>query len=85
MESEALWLFPARPHHQLLDRGLSELLVGAREQLATRRVDDALYGRAEAHFSREELVRLTMTIALAGMVNRVHAAFRTLLDDRPGN
>lgn len=44
------------------------------------RVDDSLHTRLEAHFSREALVRLAMTIALAGMVNRIHATFRTPLE-----
>lgn len=44
------------------------------------RVDDELYARLEAYFERKQLVRLAMTIALAGMVNRIHATFDTEVD-----
>jgi alkylhydroperoxidase family enzyme len=44
------------------------------------RVDDDLYARLEEHFERRQLVRLAMTIALAGMVNRIHATFDTEVD-----
>lgn len=45
------------------------------------RVDDALYAELEARFPREELLELCMTVALAALVNRVHATFRTDVDD----
>lgn len=45
------------------------------------RVDDDLYARLEQHFERRQLVRLAMTIALAGMVNRIHATFDTEVDE----
>lgn len=44
------------------------------------RVDDDLYARLEEHFERSKLVRLAMTVSLAGMVNRVHATFDTEVD-----
>ena len=44
------------------------------------RVDDALYAELERHFERPALVRLAMTVALAGMVNRIHATFHTEVD-----
>ena len=44
------------------------------------RVDDALYAELEARFPREELLELCMTVALAALVNRVHATFRTDVD-----
>lgn len=45
------------------------------------RVDDGLYAELEARFPREELLELCMTVALAAFVNRVHATFRTDVDD----
>ena len=45
------------------------------------RVSDALYAELEARFPREELLELCMTVALAALVNRVHATFRTDVDD----
>ena len=45
------------------------------------RVDDALYAALEARFPRAELLELCMTVALAALVNRVHATFRTDVDD----
>ena len=45
------------------------------------RVEDALYAELEERFSRKELVALCMTVSLAAMVTRVHATFRTDLDE----
>lgn len=45
------------------------------------RVDDELYAALAARFSNEELIDLCMTVALAALVNRVHATFRTDLDE----
>lgn len=44
-------------------------------------VDDALYSSLSATFSRDELIELCMTIAMAGMINRVHATFQTDVDE----
>lgn len=44
------------------------------------RVDDDLFNRLAARFSREELVELCFTVGMAALVNRVHATFRTDLD-----
>ena len=44
-------------------------------------VDDKLYGELAARFNTDELVELCVTIGLSAMVNRVHATFRTDLDD----
>src|SRR6478752_2092739 len=46
------------------------------------RVDDELYARLAARFSREELVELCFAVGLSSLVNRVHATFRTDLDLR---
>jgi alkylhydroperoxidase family enzyme len=45
------------------------------------RVNDALYAELESRFPRDELIELCMTVALAAFVNRVHATFRTDVDD----
>ena len=45
------------------------------------RVDDALYAEVIALFSEKEVLKLSFTVSLAGMVNRVHATFRTDVDD----
>lgn len=45
------------------------------------RVSDELYAQLEKHFSREELVELGMTVGLSALVNRMHATFRTDVDD----
>jgi len=45
------------------------------------RVNDALYAALAARFPREELLELCFTVGLAALVNRVHATFRTDLDD----
>lgn len=45
------------------------------------RVSDSLYAELEARFPRDELIELCMAVSLAALVNRVHATFRTDLDD----
>ena len=44
-------------------------------------VDDDLYARLAEAFEVPALARLAMTIGLAGMVNRIHAAFHTDVDE----
>ncbi|MDH4380686.1 MAG: hypothetical protein QE509_02205 [Gammaproteobacteria bacterium] len=44
-------------------------------------VDDQLYGELAERFSTDELVELCVTVGLSAMVNRVHATFRTDVDD----
>lgn len=56
------------------------VLEMAESLTAHNRVDDALYAALEQQFTRPQVVRLTMTVALAGMVNRVHATFQTQVD-----
>lgn len=61
--------------------GADRLVLELAESLtADNRVDDALYAALEQQFSRPQVVRLTLTVALAGMVNRVHAMFQTEVD-----
>jgi alkylhydroperoxidase family enzyme len=43
--------------------------------------DDQLYAELAQRFSKDELVELCVTIGLSAMVNRVHATFRTDVDD----
>lgn len=45
------------------------------------RVDDALYAQLERCFPKIELLELSFTVGLSNLVNRVHATFRTDLDD----
>ena len=45
------------------------------------RVSDALYAELETRFPRQELIELCMAVSLSALVNRVHATFRTDLDD----
>ena len=45
------------------------------------KVDDALYAQLAARFGQDELVDLALTVGFAALVNRVHATFRTDLDD----
>lgn len=61
----------------------TDRLVLRYSEVLTRenRVSDALYAELEARFPREELLELCMTVALSALVNRVHATFRTDVDD----
>ena len=45
------------------------------------RVDDTLYAALEKRFPKAELLELCFTVGLSNLVNRVHATFRTDLDD----
>jgi alkylhydroperoxidase family enzyme len=53
----------------------------AEESTRQIRIDDELYRALAKRFPKEELFELAMTVALAAMVNRVHATFRTDLDE----
>src|ERR1700741_1480034 len=46
------------------------------------RISDELYAELSARFPREQIIELCMTVALAALVNRVHATFQTDLDAR---
>lgn len=45
------------------------------------RIPDELYARLAARFSKDEIYDLALTVGLASLVNRMHATFRTDLDD----
>ena len=45
------------------------------------RIPDELYAKLAARFPKQELMELCMTVALAALVNRVHATFQTDLDE----
>ena len=45
------------------------------------KIPDELYAKLAARFPKQELVELAMTVALAALVNRVHATFQTDLDE----
>ena len=57
-------------------------LVLRYSEILTRenKVDDELYGALEKAFPTDELVELAMTIGLSAMVHRVHATFKTDVD-----
>lgn len=43
-------------------------------------IDAATYGALAAHFSRQQIIDICMTVGLSNLVNRFHATFRTDLD-----
>lgn len=45
------------------------------------RIPDALYAELAQRFSQREIYDLGMTVGLASLVNRMHATFRTDIDD----
>ena len=51
----------------------------------TNNVTDQIYSELEKHFTTAEIVKLSFTVSLAGMVNRVHATFKTDIDDETVN
>ena len=44
-------------------------------------IDDATYGDLSAHFSRQQIVDICLTVGLSNMVNRFHATFQTDVDE----
>jgi len=80
LDRETIAAMPDWENNPLFDE--DDRLVLAFTESLTRhnRVDDALYADLEARFERPALVRLAMTVALAGMVNRIHATFQTEVD-----
>lgn len=77
-EISAMAEWDATPLFDATDR-----LVLRYAEVLTRenRVNDALYAELATRFPPEELMELCMTVALAALVNRVHATFRTDVDD----
>ncbi len=61
----------------------TDRLVLRYSEILTRdsKVEDALYAQLAARFSQDELVDLALTISFSALVNRMHATFRTDLDD----
>lgn len=49
------------------------------------RIPEALYEKLAARFSNDELYELALTVGLSSLVNRMHAMFRTDLDDDTRN
>ena len=45
------------------------------------KIPDELYAQLADRFPKDQLIELCMTVALAALVNRVHATFQTDLDD----
>ncbi len=43
-------------------------------------IDDRTYGDLAAHFSKEQIIEICMTVGLANLINRFHATFLTELD-----
>jgi alkylhydroperoxidase family enzyme len=61
---------------------VDKLVLAYSETLtASNTVSDELYERLNDVFSSEEIMELAMTVGLSAMVNRVHATFKTDVDD----
>jgi alkylhydroperoxidase family enzyme len=62
--------------------GEDELAVIEYAQRSTRMepIDDRLYRRLEAHFSREQIIEICFTVGLSNVINRFHATFLTEVD-----
>lgn len=62
--------------------GEDERAVVEYAQRSTRMepIDDQLYGRLEAHFSREQIIEICFTVGLSNVINRFHATFLTEVD-----
>lgn len=47
----------------------------------TNRVNDELFRELATHFDQQELVELCFAVGLAALMNRVHATFKTDVDE----
>jgi alkylhydroperoxidase family enzyme len=68
------------PPEGLYDEASMALLRYVRASARMDRIDDELYARLEASFSRAQIMELCFEVGLAGTVNRFHATFLTDLD-----
>lgn len=59
-----------------------ELAIVEYAQRSTRMevIDNQLYGRLEASFSREQIIEICFTVGLSNVINRFHATFLTDVD-----
>jgi len=44
-------------------------------------IDDGTYGALAAHFNKQQIIDICLTVGLSNMVNRFHATFQTDLDE----
>ena len=44
-------------------------------------IDERTYGDLAAHFSKQQIIDLCLTVGLSNMINRFHATFLTDVDD----
>lgn len=44
-------------------------------------IDDETYRNLSAHFSRQQIIDICLTVGLSNMVNRFHATFQTDVDE----
>jgi alkylhydroperoxidase family enzyme len=61
---------------------LAEAAIVRYAQKSTRLepIDTTTYGNLEAHFSREQIIDICLTVGLSNMINRFHATFLTDVD-----
>ena len=56
------------------------IVVYARKSTRLEPIDDTTYAALAAHFSKEQIIDICLTVGLSNMVNRFHATFRTDVD-----
>jgi alkylhydroperoxidase family enzyme len=77
-EMAAMAAAEASPLFDAVDR----LVIRYAEILTrTNRVSDELFAELAARFDQQELVELCFAVGLAALVNRVHATFKTDVDE----
>ena len=59
----------------------AEIIVYAQKSTRLEPIDDATYGNLEAHFSKQQIIDICLTVGLSNMVNRFHATFQTDVDE----
>ena len=79
-DDEMMYLEQWDKNHQF-DQKDRSVLAFTDSLVKTNNVTDEIYSELEKHFTAAEIVKLSFTVSLAGMVNRVHATFKTDIDD----
>jgi alkylhydroperoxidase family enzyme len=53
----------------------------AQKSTVLKPIDDDTYAALEAHFSRQQIIDLCLTVGMSNVINRFHATFQTDVDE----
>ena len=67
-------------NHEVFDQRDRVVLQFTDSLARDNKLSDELYAELEQHFNEAEIMKLCITVSFAGLVNRVHATFKTEVD-----